>query len=46
MERDRLHRDLVTKLEQLNASRLRIVRAETPSAGVSSETSTTARSSA
>ena len=27
MERDRLHRDLVTKLEQLNASRLRIVRA-------------------
>jgi signal transduction histidine kinase len=27
MERDRLHRDLVSKLEQLNASRLRIVRA-------------------
>ncbi|HEY6075461.1 MAG TPA: histidine kinase dimerization/phosphoacceptor domain-containing protein, partial [Gaiella sp.] len=27
MERDRLHRDLVAKLEQLRASRLRIVRA-------------------
>ena len=27
MERDRLHRDLVAKLEQLSASRLRIVRA-------------------
>jgi signal transduction histidine kinase len=27
MERDRLHRDLVSKLEQLKASRLRIVRA-------------------
>jgi signal transduction histidine kinase len=27
MERDRLHRDLVSKLEELNASRLRIVRA-------------------